>query len=91
MLAITVDSTAEGQSEVAQSSLYGESEVGALHEVVIVLVERVLIDMSQRSIELTVLSTAAKGNGMLGLWSPVVEHESSPVGIREVFGIAPVL
>ena len=91
MLAITVESPVEGQSEVAQSGLHRETEIGALHKVVIVLVEGVLIDMSQRSIELAVFSTSAKSNGVLGLWSPVVEHESSPVGIREVLGIAPVL
>ena len=84
LLAITVDGNVYLQTDRLNLGVFCETECGTLHPVIIATVERVLINMPQRYIELVGLRTAGQAYGVLGLRSPISEYEISPVGITKV-------
>ena len=84
LLAISVESNVYLQADRLNLGVLSETECGTLHPVIIVTVKRVLINMSQRYIELVGLRTASQAYGVLGLRSPISENETSPIGITKV-------
>ena len=84
LLAITVEGNVYLQTDRLNLSVLCETECSTLHPVIIATVERVLINMSQRYIELVGLRTASQAYGVLCLRSPISEYEISPVGITKV-------
>ena len=84
LLAISVEGNIYLQTDRLDLGVLSETECGTLHPVIIVTVKRVLINMSQRYIELVGLRTAGQAYGVLGLRSPISENETSPIGITKV-------
>ena len=87
LLVVAIDSRIQGDTQVLQGRRILHTEVGALHPVVVALIERVLVHVTERDVEAAHVRTAREANGVLLLRSPIVEHELAPVGIVEEFRI----
>ena len=84
LLAISVEGNIYLQTDRLNLGVLSETECGTLHPVIVATVKRVLINMSQRYIELVGLRTASQAYSVLGLRSPISENETSPIGITKV-------
>ncbi len=90
MLAISVNGSIHLQSDSLDISSLSQAECGTLHPVGIGAIERVLIDVANRDIELVNIITTCQSHSVLGLWSPILEHELTPVSVTIVERITAV-
>ncbi len=81
VLAVAVDGGVDLQAYGLDVCALGHAEGGALHPVVVAAVERVLVDVPERDVELVYVVASGQSHGVLLLRSPVLEHELAPVGV----------